>query len=75
MNLLQIPGLTTTVTDSIPTIKEETAMLKSLPFDELVDKLVNTMVTFAINLAIAIVVFLYRPTDNKQALQLRQLDF
>ena len=32
-------------------------MLKSLPFDELMQKLVSTMVTFAINLAIAIVVF------------------
>ena len=56
MNLLQIPALAA-APDSIPSIKEETAMLKSLPFDELVDKLVNTMVTFAINLAIAIIVF------------------
>ena len=57
MNLLQITTPTPIVADSIPTIKEETAMLKSLPFDELVDKLVSSMVTFAINLAIAIIVF------------------
>lgn len=32
-------------------------MLRTLPFDELVNKVVNSMVTFTINLAIAIVVF------------------
>lgn len=32
-------------------------MLKSLPFDELVDKVVSSMVQFTINLAIAILVF------------------
>lgn len=43
--------------DSIPSAKQEIEMLKSLPFDELVDKVVSSMVQFTINLAIAIVVF------------------
>lgn len=55
---LQIPGLTPEVVpDSIPSVKEELEMLRTLPFDELVNKVVNTMVTFTINLAIAILVF------------------
>jgi len=45
------------VPDSVPDKEQEIAMLKSLPFDELMDKLIHSMVTFAINLAIAIVVF------------------
>lgn len=43
--------------DSIPSKKEELEMLKQLPFDEFVDRVVSSMVTFAINLAIAILVF------------------
>ncbi|MCM1452221.1 MAG: mechanosensitive ion channel [Clostridium sp.] len=45
------------VPDSIPSPKEELAMLKSMTFDELVDKAANSLVTFAINLTIAIIVF------------------
>lgn len=54
---LQIPDITPVLTDSVPTIAEQKEMLKSLPFDVFVQKAVNSMVTFAINLAIAIVVF------------------
>lgn len=43
--------------DSIPTVREEVSMLKTLPFDELMSRLVSSVVTFAINLAIAILVF------------------
>lgn len=53
----QIPNTPITIHDSIPTPKEEIEMLKSLPFDELVEKATNSLVTFAINLTIAIVVF------------------
>lgn len=53
----QIPDTMPIIPDSIPTPKEELAMLKSMPFDELVDKVTNSLVTFAINLAIAILVF------------------
>ena len=45
------------VPDSVPDKEQEIAMLKSLPFDELMDKLIHSTVTFAINLAIAIFVF------------------
>lgn len=57
MNLLQIPFTPTAVPDSVPSIAQETASLKSLSVDEFLNKLVNSAVTFAINLAIAIVVF------------------
>lgn len=43
--------------DSVPDKQQELTVLKSLPFDELMDKLIHSMVTFAINLAIAIFVF------------------
>lgn len=46
--------------DSVPSVpdkKQELEMLKSLPFDELMDKLVNAAVDFAIHLVVAIVVF------------------
>lgn len=43
--------------DSIPTGKEELEMLKSMPFDDLMNKIVSDMVHFVISLAIAIVVF------------------
>lgn len=54
---LQIPGMPTAMPDSVPDRGQELAMLKSLPFDELMDRIVHSMVEFAINLAIAIVVF------------------
>lgn len=55
--LLQIPDITPQLPDSIPTVREEVSMLKTLPFDELMSRLVSSVVTFAINLAIAILVF------------------
>jgi small conductance mechanosensitive channel len=52
-----LAGQTPAVPDSIPSVKEELSMLQSIPFDDLVEKLVNSAVTFAINLAVAILVF------------------
>lgn len=43
--------------DSVPSVREELGMLKSLPFDELINRFVGGIVTLAINLLIAIVVF------------------
>jgi len=43
--------------DSIPSVKEEISMLKTLPLDELLDKMVSGLISFAINLALAILVF------------------
>ncbi len=49
---------TTALTDSIATAKQqEIEMLKAMPIDELIDTAVSGMVHFAINLAIAILVF------------------
>lgn len=58
MKLLQIPGMES-LTDSIkvPDPEKELAQLKGLSFDDLVNKLANDIVQFAIHLAIAIVVF------------------
>ncbi len=53
---LQIPT-PDIVADSIPSVKEELSMLKSLPVDELLSRSVNAIVTLAINIAIAIAVF------------------
>ena len=43
--------------DSIPSVKNELSLLKSLPLDELLDKFIAGLVTLAINLLIASVVF------------------
>ena len=43
--------------DSIPSPKEEIEMLKTLPVDELINKVASSMVQFTINLAIALLVF------------------
>ena len=51
------PASATTLPDSIPNAKEELQMLKTLPFDELLDRMVSGLVSFAINLAIALLVF------------------
>ena len=58
MKLLQIPGMES-LTDSIkvPDPEKELAQLKGLSFDDLVNKLANDIIQFAIHLAIAIVVF------------------
>lgn len=55
--LLQIPNITPELPDSVPTVHDELSMLKSLPFDELMSRLVSSVVSFAINLGIAILVF------------------
>ena len=53
---LQIPG-TDISSDSIPSVKEDLSQLKTLSFDELINRLTNNMVEFAIHLTIAIIVF------------------
>lgn len=45
------------VPDSVPTPKEELGMLKSLPIDELLQRLVQGIVSLVINVAIALLVF------------------
>lgn len=57
MILLQIPDTPTLLPDSVATPHQELSMLANLPVDELLAKLVNGAVTFAINMAIAIIVF------------------
>lgn len=47
----------TSLADSIPSTTEEIASISTLTFDELIQKMVNSLVTFAINLAIAVLVF------------------
>ncbi len=54
---LQIPDTPVELVDSVPSRQQEIEMLKSLPFDELMQRIINSMVTFTINLAIAILVF------------------
>ncbi len=49
--------LNTVTPDSLPSVKEELEMLKAMPFDEFMDKAISSVVTFAINLTIAILVF------------------
>ncbi len=56
MFFIQLPDAPV-LPDSIPTPKEEWQALKSLPLDELLTKMVNGMVSLAINVAIAILVF------------------
>ena len=43
--------------DSVPTPKAELGMLKNMPLDELINRAVSGIVTLAINVAIAILVF------------------
>lgn len=58
INLQIIPTDTLeAVTNKIPSVKEELAMLKSMPFDDFINTLVSSLVKFAINLAVAILVF------------------
>lgn len=45
------------VPDSVPSVREELAMLKSMPFDDFINQAISSLVRFAINLAIAIFVF------------------
>lgn len=53
----QIPDINLVNPDSMPAPKEELAALKTLSFDELIDKISSSLVTFTINLAVAILVF------------------
>ncbi len=55
MPLLQTAPIA--IPDSIPSIQEELNIVKSLPLDTLIDKVTSGLVSFAINLAIALVVF------------------
>lgn len=58
MKFLQIPGIVPT--DSIadvPTPREELSALKNLPVDEMISKVASELVSFAIHLAVAILVF------------------
>lgn len=57
MFFIQNPLSLPQIPDSVPTPKEEWQMLKSLPLDDLIDRMVNGLVSLAINLAIAILVF------------------
>ncbi len=57
MPLLQTPVVSPIPADSIPDVKAELGMLKSLPVDELINTAISGLVRLAINLAIAIVVF------------------
>lgn len=56
-DLLMMGFFQTETTDSIMTAQEEIKQLPVMSFDELISKLTNTIVDFAIHLAIAIVVF------------------
>lgn len=54
---LQIPVADPALPDSVPTVRQELAMLSSLPFDDLMTRLINSAVTLVINVTLAIVVF------------------
>ena len=53
---LQIPVADPALPDSVPTVRQELAMLSSLPFDDLMTRLINSAVTLVINVTLAIVV-------------------
>ncbi|MDE6311593.1 MAG: mechanosensitive ion channel [Muribaculaceae bacterium] len=55
--MIQIPDIQPQLPDSIPSVHQEIDMLKSLPVDELLQRLVSGIVSLAINLAIAVLVF------------------
>lgn len=58
--MLPLQLLNTLPVDSaqqVPDPRQELEMLKSLPFDEVMDKLVNAAVDFSLHLVVAIVVF------------------
>lgn len=56
MNLLQIAA-TEALSDSIPSIQEGLKSLSTMSFDELIQGFISSVVTFAVNLAIAAIVF------------------
>lgn len=61
MNLLsllyRIQDVLPVIPDSVPSVGQESRMLKSLTFDEFINHLVDGIVKLAINVAIAVVVF------------------
>ena len=61
MNLLsllyRIQDAIPAIPDSVPSVGQESRMLKSLTFDEFINHLVNGIVKLAINVAIVVVVF------------------
>ncbi|MDE6207328.1 MAG: mechanosensitive ion channel [Muribaculaceae bacterium] len=57
MILLQVPDAPVALPDSVPSVHEELSMLKSMPIDEFINRVVNSIVSLAINLAIAVLVF------------------
>ncbi len=54
-----LPGLTpaTPKPEDLPNVKDDLAMLKNLSFDDMISRLAETLVNFAINVAIAVLVF------------------
>jgi len=61
MNLLsvlfRIKDALPALTDSVPSPRQEISMLKSLPLDELFNRLVSGIVSLAVNVALALLVF------------------
>lgn len=57
MRLLQIPLAPSVPTDSIPSAKADWSALKTMSFEDLISRLANNLVEFAISLFIAILVF------------------
>ncbi|MCH5220278.1 MAG: mechanosensitive ion channel [Muribaculaceae bacterium] len=55
MLLLQDP--ITLVNDSVPSVHEELHLLRSMPFDDFMNTVIQSLIKFSINLAIAIFVF------------------
>lgn len=54
---LQIPGLTPSATDSIVSSASEVGALRNMTLDDFLAKSINAVVTFAIHLAVAVLVF------------------
>lgn len=52
-----IQNIPAVLPDSVPSVRTELSMLKTMPIDELIDTAVRGMVKFAISLTIAILVF------------------
>lgn len=55
--MLFLQNIPPALPDSVPDVKQELGMLKSMPIDELINAVVSGLVKLAINLAIAITVF------------------
>ena len=57
MKLLQLLCQIQALPDSVPSRQQELEMLKSLPLDEFIDKVVKMVVSFTIDLCVALIVF------------------